>query len=61
MIKLGKVLGLNLVTGKCILMYAQPVRGFHGILLKRQQASDCQNSLFYCNNLPCVAYCMHGI
>ena len=22
-------LGLNLVTGKCILMYAQPVRGFH--------------------------------
>jgi hypothetical protein len=26
----GKELGLNLVTGKCILMYAPPVRSFHG-------------------------------
>jgi predicted CoA-binding protein len=24
-------LGLNMVTGKCILMYAQPVRGFHAL------------------------------
>lgn len=31
LIKLGEELGLNLVTGKCILMYAQPVRGFHGV------------------------------
>ena len=30
LIKLGEELQLNLVTGKCILMYAQPVRGFHG-------------------------------
>jgi predicted CoA-binding protein len=28
-IKLGKDLGLNLVSGKCILMYAPPVRSFH--------------------------------
>jgi len=28
-IKLGKDLGLNVVAGKCILMYAEPVRGFH--------------------------------
>jgi uncharacterized protein len=27
--KLGRDLGLNLVTGKCILMYAEPVRSFH--------------------------------
>jgi hypothetical protein len=27
---LGQKLGLNLVTGKCILMYAPPVRSFHG-------------------------------
>lgn len=26
----GRELGLNLVSGKCILMYAQPVRSFHG-------------------------------
>ena len=26
----GKELGLNMVTGKCILMYAPPVRSFHG-------------------------------
>lgn len=26
---LGERLGLNLVSGKCILMYAQPVRSFH--------------------------------
>ena len=31
LIKLGEELKLNLVTGKCILMYAQPVRGFHVI------------------------------
>jgi uncharacterized protein len=31
LIELGKELGLNLVTGKCILMYAQPVRGYHTI------------------------------
>jgi hypothetical protein len=31
LIKLGEELKLNLVTGKCILMYAQPIRGFHGI------------------------------
>jgi uncharacterized protein len=29
LIKLGKDLNLNLVTGKCILLYATPVRGFH--------------------------------
>ena len=28
-VKLGKDLGLNLVSGKCILMYAEPVRSFH--------------------------------
>ncbi len=26
----GRTLGLNVVSGKCILMYAQPVRSFHG-------------------------------
>jgi predicted CoA-binding protein len=31
LITLGEELKLNLVTGKCILMYAQPVRGFHSI------------------------------
>ena len=31
LIKLGEELDLNLITGKCILMYAQPVRGFHVI------------------------------
>jgi uncharacterized protein len=29
LINLGEELKLNLVTGKCILMYAQPVRGYH--------------------------------
>lgn len=29
--KLGAELRLNLVAGKCILMYAQPVRGFHTV------------------------------
>ncbi len=29
-IQAGKDLGLNLISQKCILMYAQPVRGFHG-------------------------------
>jgi predicted CoA-binding protein len=28
-VKLGGELGLNLVSGKCILMYAEPVRSFH--------------------------------
>jgi predicted CoA-binding protein len=28
-VKIGKELGLNLVSGKCILMYAEPVRSFH--------------------------------
>ena len=28
-IRLGSELGLNLVVGKCILMFAEPVRGFH--------------------------------
>jgi hypothetical protein len=28
-IQAGKELGLNMVTGKCILMYAMPVRSFH--------------------------------
>jgi predicted CoA-binding protein len=28
-VKLGRELGLNLVSGKCILMYAEPVRSFH--------------------------------
>ena len=28
--KVGCDLGLNLVSGKCILMYAEPVNGFHG-------------------------------
>jgi hypothetical protein len=31
LVKLGEELKLNLVTGKCILMYAQPVRSFHVI------------------------------
>lgn len=31
LVRLGEELHLNLVTGKCILMYAQPVRGFHSI------------------------------
>ena len=31
LIDLGGQLKLNLVTGKCILMYAQPVRSFHTI------------------------------
>jgi hypothetical protein len=31
LIKLGEELKLNLVTGKCILMYAQPVRSYHMI------------------------------
>jgi predicted CoA-binding protein len=30
LVKLGQELNLNLVTGKCILMYATPVTGFHG-------------------------------
>lgn len=29
LVSTGRELGLNLVTGKCILMYAQPVKGFH--------------------------------
>jgi predicted CoA-binding protein len=29
LLDLGKELGLNLVSGKCILMYAQPVRSVH--------------------------------
>jgi predicted CoA-binding protein len=28
-VNLGKSLGLNIVSGKCILMYAEPVHGFH--------------------------------
>jgi uncharacterized protein len=31
LIQLGEKLNLNMVTGKCILMYAQPVRSFHMI------------------------------
>ena len=31
LIELGEQLKLNLVTGKCILMYAQPVRSYHMI------------------------------
>jgi uncharacterized protein len=31
LIELGRELKLNLVTGKCILMYAQPVRSYHAI------------------------------
>ncbi len=31
LIEMGEELKLNLVTGKCILMYAQPVRSFHTI------------------------------
>ena len=31
LIQMGEQLNLNLVTGKCILMYAQPVRGYHTI------------------------------
>ena len=30
-IKIGKDLGLNVVAGKCILMYADPVHGFHNL------------------------------
>lgn len=30
-VKLGRELGLNLVSGKCILMYAEPVRSFHNV------------------------------
>jgi predicted CoA-binding protein len=29
LVKLGQELGLELVSGKCILMYADPVRSFH--------------------------------
>jgi uncharacterized protein len=28
-LELGRALGLDVVSGKCILMYATPVRGFH--------------------------------
>ncbi len=28
-VKIGREQGINLVTGKCILMYAEPVRSFH--------------------------------
>jgi predicted CoA-binding protein len=28
-LKTGKELGLSLVSGKCILMYAEPVQSFH--------------------------------
>jgi uncharacterized protein len=31
LIRMGEELKLNLVTGKCILMYAQPVRSLHSI------------------------------
>jgi predicted CoA-binding protein len=31
LIQMGEQLKLNLVIGKCILMYAQPVRGYHTI------------------------------
>jgi len=30
LLEMGNSLGLNLVHGKCILMYAEPVRSFHG-------------------------------
>jgi uncharacterized protein len=30
LVALGQELRLNVVSGKCILMYATPVRGFHG-------------------------------
>ena len=30
LVNLGHELNLNLITGKCILMYATPVTGFHG-------------------------------
>jgi len=30
LVALGKELGLTLVTGKCILMYLEPVKSFHG-------------------------------
>ncbi|OGO26806.1 MAG: hypothetical protein A2W33_02500 [Chloroflexi bacterium RBG_16_52_11] len=29
LLQLGESLGLNLIHGKCILMYAEPVRSFH--------------------------------
>lgn len=28
-VMLGKTLGLNVIAGKCVLMYAEPVRSFH--------------------------------
>jgi hypothetical protein len=31
LIQMGEQLKLNLITGKCILMYAKPVRSFHAI------------------------------
>jgi uncharacterized protein len=31
LIELGEELKLNLVAGKCILLYARPVRGFHSV------------------------------
>jgi uncharacterized protein len=31
LVELGEELKLNLVTGKCILMYARPVRSYHAI------------------------------
>ncbi len=31
LLELGKSLGLELVSGKCILMYASPVTGLHGL------------------------------
>jgi uncharacterized protein len=30
LLDLGRDLGLNLISGKCILMYAEPVRSWHG-------------------------------
>jgi hypothetical protein len=29
LVELGKQLGLNMVSGKCIMMYAEPVRSIH--------------------------------
>lgn len=29
--RVAKELGINIITGKCILMYAQPVRSFHKV------------------------------
>ena len=31
LIDLGRELNLNLVAGRCILLYAEPIRGFHSI------------------------------